>query len=77
MIRESAARSQSGMFMLVLFPALILLDFWWLFATAMRNAAPLPIIAGVLAIVILSMALGGFFVVEPSVLPSPREGRAQ
>ena len=65
MIRETAARSRSGMFMLVMLPLLMILDVWWLVASA-RADAPIPIIAAGLGLAILSILLGGFFVVEPN-----------
>jgi len=65
MIRESAARSRSGMLMLVLLPLLMILDVWWTVAGA-RTGAPIPIVVGCLALVILSMMCAGFFVVEPN-----------
>ena len=65
MIRESAAQSRSGMFMLVMLPLLMILDVWWLVVSA-RAGAPLPIIAAGLGLTILSIPLGGFFVVEPN-----------
>jgi len=65
MIRESAARSRSGMLMLVVLPLLMILDAWWTVAGA-RTAAPIPIVVGCLLFVILSVMLGGFFVVEPN-----------
>ena len=65
MIRESAAQSRSGMFMLVMLPLLMILDVWWLVVSA-RAGAPLPIIAAGLGLTILSILLGGFFVVEPN-----------
>jgi len=65
MIRESAAKSGSGMFMLLLIPALILLCIWWLVGAA--HAGSLPLVLGaVFAIVVLAISLGGFFVVEPN-----------
>ena len=65
MIRESAARSRSGMLMLVLLPLLMILDVWWMVAGA-RTAAPIPIIAGCMGLTILAIMCAGFFVVEPN-----------
>ena len=65
MIRESAARSRSGMLMLVLLPLLMILDVWWTVAGA-RTAAPIPILAGCLGLTILAILCAGFFVVEPN-----------
>ena len=65
MIRESAARSRSGMLMLVVLPLLMILDAWWTVAGA-RTASPIPIVVGCLLFVILAVMLGGFFVVEPN-----------
>jgi len=65
MIRESAAKTRSGFLMLFLLPALLLLDIWWLISSA-RVGAAFPAIAAALAVVILAILLGGFFVVEPN-----------
>lgn len=65
MIRESAAKSGSGMFMLLLIPALILLCIWWLFGAAHAGSLP-QVLGAVFAIVVLAISLGGFFVVEPN-----------
>ena len=65
MIRESAAKSRSGMFMLVLLPALLIFSVWWLIHSA-RQGSPLQAIGAVLAIGVLAISLGGFFVVEPN-----------
>jgi regulator of protease activity HflC (stomatin/prohibitin superfamily) len=65
MIRESAAKSSPGMFMLVLLPVLIALSVWWLIGSA-HAGSPLQMVGAVLAIVVLSISLGGFFVVEPN-----------
>jgi regulator of protease activity HflC (stomatin/prohibitin superfamily) len=65
MIRESAANSRSGMFMLLLLPLLLILDVWWLI-TAARAASALQLVAAGLGVAMLSILLGGFFVVEPN-----------
>jgi regulator of protease activity HflC (stomatin/prohibitin superfamily) len=65
MIREIPARSTSGMLMLFLLPALMLLAGWWMVASARGEVVPGILGAG-LSIVILSIMLGGFFVVEPN-----------
>jgi regulator of protease activity HflC (stomatin/prohibitin superfamily) len=65
MIRESAANSRSGMFMLLLLPLLLILDVWWLI-TAARAASALQLVAAGLGVAVLSILLGGFFVVEPN-----------
>jgi regulator of protease activity HflC (stomatin/prohibitin superfamily) len=65
MIRESAAKSGSGMFMLVLWPLLLLLSAWWLVQAARAGSAPQVVGAG-LAIGYCALMLGGFFVVEPN-----------
>jgi regulator of protease activity HflC (stomatin/prohibitin superfamily) len=65
MIRESAAGSRSGMFMLLLLPTLLLLSVWWL-VHATQVASLLQILGAVFAIVVLAISLGGFFVVEPN-----------
>jgi regulator of protease activity HflC (stomatin/prohibitin superfamily) len=53
------------MLMLVVLPLLMILDAWWTVAGA-RTAAPIPIVAGCLVFAILSIMLGGFYVVEPN-----------
>jgi regulator of protease activity HflC (stomatin/prohibitin superfamily) len=65
MIRESAARSSYGMFMLVLLPALLILSVWWLVHSA-RMGSPFQILGAALAIAVVAISLGGFFVVEPN-----------
>jgi len=65
MIRESPAKSGSGMFMLLLLPALILLSIWWLIGAARVGSLP-QVLGAVFAIVVLAISLGGFFVVEPN-----------
>ena len=65
MIRESPAKSGSGMFMLFLLPALILLCIWWLIGAARAGSLP-QVLGAVFAIVVLAISLGGFFVVEPN-----------
>jgi len=65
MIRESAAKSGLGMFMLLLIPALILLCIWWLVGAAHAGSLP-QVLGAVFAIVVLAISLGGFFVVEPN-----------
>jgi len=65
MIRESAARPSSGMFMLVLIPALLILSVWWLIHGA-HQGSTVQVLSAVLAIVLLAIGLGGFFVVEPN-----------
>jgi regulator of protease activity HflC (stomatin/prohibitin superfamily) len=65
MIRESAASSRSGMFMMLLLPALEVLSVWWLFHSV-RAASLLQVLGAVFAIVVFAISLGGFFVVEPN-----------
>jgi len=65
MIRESAARPSSGMFMLVLIPALLILSVWWLIHGAHQGSL-VQVLSAVLAIALLAIGLGGFFVVEPN-----------
>jgi regulator of protease activity HflC (stomatin/prohibitin superfamily) len=65
MIRESAANSRSGMFMLLLLPLLLILDVWWLLAAA-RAASALQIVTAGLGVAVISILLAGFFVVEPN-----------
>src|SRR5258705_2451859 len=65
MIRESAAKSRSGMLMLVLLPSLLLLSVWWL-VYATRLGSALEVVGAGLAIGYFSILLAGFFVVEPN-----------
>ncbi len=65
MIRESAAKCRSGMFMLVMLPLLLILNVWWVVMAA-RAATPIPVLAAALVLVTLCIMLGGFFVVEPN-----------
>src|SRR5262252_6331681 len=65
MIRESAARSSSGMFMLVLIPALLILSVWWLIHSA-HQGSMVQVLGAVFAIACLAIGMGGFFVVEPN-----------
>ena len=65
MIRETVAGTRSGMLMLLVLPALLILDVWWLVASA-RAASPLAILTSGLGIAFLSILLGGFFIVEPN-----------
>jgi regulator of protease activity HflC (stomatin/prohibitin superfamily) len=65
MIRESPAKSGSGMFMLFLLPALILLCIWWLIGAARVGSLP-QVLGAVFCICVLAISLGGFFVVEPN-----------
>ena len=65
MIRESAARPSSGMFMLVLIPALLILSVWWLIHGAHAGSL-LQVLGAAFSILVLAISLGGFFVVEPN-----------
>jgi len=65
MIRESAARSSSGMLMLLLLPVLIILSVWWL-VYGVQHGIALQVLGAAFATVVLSISLGGFFVVEPN-----------
>ena len=65
MIRETEARSGSGIFMLLFVPVALISDFIWLIASA-RNHEPVVVVAAILGLVVLSILLGGFFVVEPN-----------
>jgi regulator of protease activity HflC (stomatin/prohibitin superfamily) len=65
MIRESAAKSGSGMFMLALIPALFLLCIWWLVGAARAGSVP-QVLGAVFGVLVTSISLGGFFVVEPN-----------
>ena len=65
MIRESAARSSSGMFMLFLIPALLILSVWWLIHSAHQGSMT-QVLGAVFAIAFLAIGMGGFFVVEPN-----------
>ena len=65
MIRETAANSPSGWFMLLLLPVLLVLDVWFLVQSIQANASAFIALAA-LGIAVLSIMLGGFFVVEPN-----------
>jgi len=65
MIRESAANTRSGFFMMVLLPVLLGLDIWWLISSA-RAGSVLPALLAAFAIPVLAILLGGFFIVEPN-----------
>src|SRR5258705_8240331 len=65
MIRESAAKTQSGFFMLALIPLLLVLDIWWLIASAAAGS-PWPVVIASFAAVVIAILLGGFFIVEPN-----------
>jgi regulator of protease activity HflC (stomatin/prohibitin superfamily) len=65
MIREIVANSRSGWFMLLVLPLLFFADLWWLIASA-RAGVALPIVLAGLGVIVLSILLGGFFVVEPN-----------
>jgi hypothetical protein len=65
MIRESAAKTSSGFLMMALLPLLLILDVWWLIASA-RHGAVWPTLAAGLCVAIIAILCGGFFVVEPN-----------
>jgi regulator of protease activity HflC (stomatin/prohibitin superfamily) len=65
MIRESAAKSGSGMFMIALIPALFILSVWSLVHGA-RAGSLAQVLGSVFAIAVLAISLGGFYVVEPN-----------
>ena len=65
MIRETAANSRSGWFMLLVLPLLLIADAWWL-VSAGRVAAAWPIVAASVGVIVISILFGGFFVVEPN-----------
>ncbi len=65
MIRETAARTRSGMSMLLLLPLLLLLDVAWLVASA-RGEIAWSTVAAALGIPVLAILLCGFFIVEPN-----------
>ena len=65
MIRETAANCRPGLLMLVVLPALLVLDVVWLVLSARADAYGFIPLAG-LGVVLLSIMLGGFFVVEPN-----------
>jgi regulator of protease activity HflC (stomatin/prohibitin superfamily) len=65
MIRESAAKTSSGFFMMALLPLLLILDVWWLIASA-RHGSVWPTLGAALGIAIIAILLGGFFIVEPN-----------
>jgi regulator of protease activity HflC (stomatin/prohibitin superfamily) len=53
------------MFMLFLIPALLILSVWWL-VHGIQQSAGFQVLGAAFAIVVLSISLGGFFVVEPN-----------
>jgi regulator of protease activity HflC (stomatin/prohibitin superfamily) len=65
MIRETAASTRPGLFMLLLLPLLLILDCVWLVASA-RADATLPTVTAGLGIGLIAILLGGFFAVEPN-----------
>jgi len=65
MIRESAAGTRSGMFMMLLLPVLMVLTVWWMVYAA-QHAALAQVFGAVFVFIVLSIGLGGFFVVEPN-----------
>ena len=65
MIRESAAGTRSGMFMLLLIPLLMVLTMWWLVVAA-RHGHVWQAVSAVFVFALLAIGLGGFFVVEPN-----------
>ncbi len=65
MIRETAANARPGMLMLVLLPLSLILNVAWLVNSVHHDQALFAIAAG-LGIAVLSIMLGGFFVVEPN-----------
>src|SRR5580765_2494114 len=65
MIRESAAKTSSGFFMMALLPLLLILDVWWLIASASHGAV-WPTLAAGLGVAIIAILFGGFFIVEPN-----------
>ena len=66
MIRETAAKTISGYFMLLLLPLLLVLDVWWLVASA-RAGSPLPVVTAGFGIAIIAILMVGFFIVEPNM----------
>jgi regulator of protease activity HflC (stomatin/prohibitin superfamily) len=65
MIRETAANSRSGWFMLLLLPLLLLLDIYGLVQAIQANSSP-GILSAAILVAVLSIMMGGFFVVEPN-----------
>ena len=65
MIRETAARTTCGYFMLLLLPLLLVLDIWWLVASA-RAGSALPVVTAGFGIAFIAILMGGFFIVEPN-----------
>jgi len=53
------------MFMLLLLPVLIILSVWWL-VNGVQHGIALQVLGAAFATVVLSISLGGFFVVEPN-----------
>jgi regulator of protease activity HflC (stomatin/prohibitin superfamily) len=64
-IRETAANARSGWLMLVVLPTLLILDIVWL-VQSIRAESAVTLIPAALALVVLAILLGGFFVVEPN-----------
>src|SRR5499427_8950733 len=65
MIRESAAGTRSGMFMLFLLPLLMGMTVWW-FVVAIQHVVAWQMLGSVFVFGLLAIGLGGFFVVEPN-----------
>ena len=65
MIRETAASTRPGFFMLLLLPPLILLDVWGLIASARSGQALLTAAAG-LGFAFIAIQFAGFFILEPN-----------
>jgi len=53
------------MFMLLLIPVLLILSVWWL-VQSIQHSSTFQVLGAVFAIAVLSISLGGFFVVEPN-----------
>ena len=65
MIREIPRTAASGFLMLLVLPALTLLDGWW-FVTSARQNAIWAIITAALVFIVLAILFGGFFIVNPN-----------
>ena len=65
MIRETAANSPSGWFMLLLLPLLLGFDLYWLVQAIHASSGP-SILAAAVGLAVISILFGGFFVVEPN-----------
>ena len=66
MIREKEAGARSGLFMLLLLPVLLIANVAWLVHTT-HSGSVLEVLSAIFVLVVLSVSMGGFFIVEPNV----------